>query len=43
MRSENSTKKILSFIFNEFNEYPVKPAELRDFGFEEAYALCSKE
>lgn len=39
--SRSSTKKIFHFIFNEFNEYRFKQADLREFGLEEIYAHCS--
>jgi hypothetical protein len=32
-RSENSTKKILHFVFNEFNEHHIQDEELRELGF----------
>ena len=42
MRNESATKKILHFIFNEFNEYRIKQEELRLFGFEGVYSQCER-
>lgn len=37
------SKKLLHFIFNDYNEYPIQPAELRRLGFEEIYRAASRE
>jgi hypothetical protein len=42
MRSDSPTKKILHFVFNEFNEYRIKEEELRAFGFEDIYTQCPR-
>lgn len=40
LASSSPAKKIFHFLFNEFNEYRIRPADLRVFGLEEIYAEC---
>ena len=43
LSSRSCTKKIFHFIFNEFNEYRIRPADLQEFGFEDIYSQCGPQ